>query len=115
MIYLLSISQLLLYFLALLYFISFTLIYTLIYFNKDITPLQILEINTNKNMRCLKITMINNNSLEGEYLFKGIYKTLMNSKEFLNFGNQKIIILSVVLIFLIIRFLNLFNKVSKVL
>lgn len=49
-------------------------------------------------MRCLKITMINNNLLEGEDLFKGIYKTLMNNKEFLKFGNQKIIILSVVLL-----------------
>jgi len=49
-------------------------------------------------MRCLKITMVNNNLLEGEELFKGIYTTLMNNKEFLNFGYQKIIILSVVLI-----------------
>ena len=63
--------------------------------NKD---LQILEINQDRNMRCLKITLVNNNLLEGEDLFKGIYKTLMNNKTFLNFGFQKIIILSVVLV-----------------
>jgi len=60
--------------------------------------LQILEIKTNKNMRCLNITMVNNNLLEGEELFKGIYTTLMSNKDFLNFGYQKIIILSVVLL-----------------
>jgi hypothetical protein len=42
--------------------------------------------------------MVNNSLLEGEDLFKGIYKTLMNNKDFLNFGFQKIIILSVVLL-----------------
>jgi hypothetical protein len=41
--------------------------------------------------------MVNNNNLEGENLFKGIYTTLMNNKTFLNFGFQKIIILTVVL------------------
>jgi hypothetical protein len=97
-IYLLDISQFLLYISALLYFISFTLIEILIFNNKPISTLQILEIKTNKNMRCLNITMVNNNLLEGQDLFKGIYTTLMNSKEFLNFGNQKIIILSVVLL-----------------
>jgi hypothetical protein len=63
----------------------------------DVT-LEILEINQNRNMRCLKVTMVNNNLLEGEELFKGIYKTLMENKDFLNFGFQKIIILSVVLV-----------------
>jgi hypothetical protein len=52
--------------------------------------LQILEINQDLNMRCLKVTMINNKSLEGEDLFKGIYKTLMKNRDFLNFGFQKI-------------------------
>jgi len=42
--------------------------------------------------------MVNNNLLEGEDLFKAIYTTLMNNKSFLNFGFQKIIILSVVLL-----------------
>lgn len=98
MIYLLNISQYFLYFLALLYFLSFNLIELLIYFNnKEVSQLQILEVNHNKNMRCLKITMVNNSLLEGEDLFKGIYKTLMNNKDFLNFGFQKIIILSCVL------------------
>ena len=59
--------------------------------------LQILEINHDKNMRCLKIIMVNNILLEGEALFHAIYNTLMNNKDFLNFGFQKIIILSVVL------------------
>ena len=49
-------------------------------------------------MRNISITMVNNNLLEGEDLFKGIYNTLITNKEFLNFGYQKIIILSVVLI-----------------
>src|SRR5258705_1539046 len=98
MIYLLNISQYLIYFLALLYFLSFNLIELLIYINKEVSQLQILEVNHNKNMRCLKITMVNNSLLEGEDLFKGIYNTLMNNKDFLNFGFQKIIILSVVLL-----------------
>jgi hypothetical protein len=59
--------------------------------------LQILEINQDRNMRCLRVTMVNNNLLEGEDLFKGIYKTLQNNKDYLNCGFQKIIILSVVL------------------
>jgi hypothetical protein len=65
---------------------------------KGSKQLEILEINQNRNMRCLKVTMVNNNLLEGEDLFKGIYKTLMENKDFLNFGFQKIIILSVVLV-----------------
>jgi len=96
-IYLLDISQLL-YFIGLIYFLSFSLIELLIYNNKEVKSLQILEVNTDSNMRCLKITMSNNNLLEGEELFKGIYTTLMNNKDFFNFGFQKIIILSVVLI-----------------
>lgn len=93
---LLEISQLL-YFLSLLYFISFLLIELLINLNKEESSLQILEVKTDKNMRCLKIIMANNKLLEGEELFKGIYTTIMKNKDFLNFGYQKIIILSVVL------------------
>src|SRR6267378_2024723 len=86
------------YLLVVLYFFNFTIIELLIFNNKETSMLQILEIKTNKNMRCLNITMVNNKLLEGEELFKGIYTTLMSNKEYLNFGYQKIIILSVVLI-----------------
>jgi hypothetical protein len=48
-------------------------------------------------MRYLKFVMVNNQNLEGEQLFRGIYSTLMLNKEFINFGFQKIIILSVIL------------------
>lgn len=48
---------------------------------KGSKQLEILEINQNRNMRCLKVTMVNNNLLEGEELFKGIYKTLMDNKD----------------------------------
>jgi hypothetical protein len=34
-------------------------------------------------MRCLKFSMINNNLLEGEELFKAIYETLMNNQDFI--------------------------------
>jgi hypothetical protein len=87
-----------LYILALLYFLSFSIIELLIFNNKEESSLQILEVKTDNNMRCLKVTMVNNSLLEGEELFKGIYTTLMNNKDFLNFGFQKIIILSVVLV-----------------
>jgi len=96
-----EVTQLILFYIILLYFISFTLIEFIIFYNKGAggpSSLQILEVNTDKNMRCLKITMSNNNLLEGEELFKGIYTTLMNNKDFFNFGFQKIIILSVVLV-----------------
>lgn len=69
----------------------------LIYSERGHNILQILEINKDRNMRCLKISMINNNLLDGETLFKGIYETIMNNLEFKEFGFQKIIILSVVL------------------
>jgi hypothetical protein len=55
------------------------LIEILIYNNQQPSTLDILEINHNRNMRCLKITMVNNNLLEGDDLFKGIYKTLMEN------------------------------------
>ena len=35
---------------------------------KGSKQLEILEINQNRNMRCLKVTMVNNNLLEGEDL-----------------------------------------------
>ena len=80
---------------------SFVIIELILMYNKKFSTgqgLQILEINHHKNMRCLKFVMINNNLLEGEQLFKGIYDTLINNKDFLNFGFKKIMILSVTLI-----------------
>ncbi len=87
----------LLYFLALLYFLSFTLIEILINQNKIPSLLQILRLHQDLNMRSLNIEMVNKNNLESKELFKGIYTTLMSNKEFINFGYQKIIILSVIL------------------
>jgi len=78
-------------------FISMSIIEMFIYNEKDTSTLQILEINQDKNMRCLKISMVNDNLLDGEDLFRGIYETIMNNSEFLTFGFQKIIILSVIL------------------
>jgi hypothetical protein len=77
--------------------LSMSLIEIFIYFEKDLSTLQILEINQDKNIRCLKISMVNNNLLDGEDLFRGIYQTIMNNSEFIAFGFQKIIILSVIL------------------
>jgi len=48
-------------------------------------------------MRCLSLTMINDNLLEGEELFKAIYNTITTNEEFIKFGYRKIIILSCVL------------------
>lgn len=59
--------------------------------------LQVLEINQDKNMRCMKIFMVNNNLLEDQNLFRGIYNTIMYLEEFKNFSYDKIIILSVIL------------------
>jgi|SRR5580692_1309675 len=77
--------------------ISLSLLQIFTFHEKLLTTLNILETNYDNNMRCLKISMINNNFLEGDTLFKGIYQTLMNDKDFIDFGFQKIIILSVVL------------------
>lgn len=77
--------------------ISLLLTYILSYQYRILKSLKILETNYDFNMRCLKLTMINNNSLSGEDLFKGIYQTLMSNKDFNNFGFHKIIILSVTL------------------
>jgi hypothetical protein len=72
--------------------------------HKDITnesettdKLQVLEINEDKNLRCLKISMINKDLLSDTELFKGIHNTIINLEEFINFSYNKIIILSVVL------------------
>lgn len=78
--------------------LSFLLIEILIFNKLENSDLKILEINQDRNMRCLKVTMLNNNLLEGDDLFKGIYNTFKNNNDFLNFGFQKIIILSVVLV-----------------
>lgn len=78
-------------------FVSYSIIEFLIYTERADNILQILEINQDKNMRCLKISMVNNNLLEGLDLFKGIYETIINNSEFKEFGFQKIIILSVIL------------------
>lgn len=90
----LELSNMIFYFIALLYFISFALLELLIFINKDINKLEILEIRYDKNIRSLSITMNNENLLAGEDLFKGIYNTVINNKEFKDFGHQKIIILS---------------------
>jgi len=69
-------------------------------FNPVLIPLRfmkVVEVNQDTNMRCLKFSLINNNLLEGEELFKAIYETLINNKDFIEFGFKKIIILSVTL------------------
>ena len=65
--------------------------------SETIDKLQVLEINEDKNLRCLKISMINKSLLSDTELFKGIHNTIMNLDEFINFSYNKIIILSVVL------------------
>jgi hypothetical protein len=97
----LEITQIILYFISVLYFISFTLLELFIYLNKDLThpnkdlsKLKILEIKSNSNLRSISIVMSNDNLLEGKELFKGIYNTIMGCEEFINFGYQKIVILS---------------------
>ena len=94
---LLDITLLLIYFIALLYFFSFTLIELLIYHNKDESTLKLLEVKTDNDLRCLTLTMENEYLLTGEELFNGIYNTIMSNEEFKSFGFQKIIILSCVL------------------
>lgn len=69
----------------------------IIIFNQRSYNLKVLDVNLDKNMRCLKISMINNNLLEDEKLFRGVYNTIMNLNEFKDFGYNKIIILSVIL------------------
>ena len=59
--------------------------------------MKLLNINQNKTLRYLKFSMVNSENLDGEDLFKAIYKTLFENTEFLEFGFNKIIILSVTL------------------
>jgi hypothetical protein len=59
--------------------------------------MKLLNINQNKNLRYLKFSMVNSENLDGEDLFRAIYKTLFENNEFLEFGFNKIIILSVTL------------------
>ena len=59
--------------------------------------IKLLNINENKNFRYIKFSMINSNNLEGEELFRGIYKLLFSNDQFIEFGFNKIIILSVTL------------------
>ena len=59
--------------------------------------LNVLSIHYNKDMRCLIITMSNDNLLEDEELFRSIYNTFTSIDEYKNFGNFKIAILSCVL------------------
>lgn len=60
--------------------------------------LQVLEVNEDINLRCLNINMVNKRLLADTDLFKGIYNTIMDLEEFINFSYNKIIILSVVLV-----------------
>jgi hypothetical protein len=85
--------------LLILFIISLSLTLTQVFSHQYeiLTSLNILETYYDNNMRCLKFTMSNNKYLEGENLFKGIYQTLMNNEEFINFGSNKVIILSVTL------------------
>jgi hypothetical protein len=82
-------------------FLSLSLIDLIIFtneFNILRQSLQILDTKYDKSIRCLSIIMDLNELLDdNEELFKGIYKTLINCEEFINFGNQKIIILSCIL------------------
>lgn len=59
--------------------------------------MKLININENKNFRYIKFSMVNSNNLEGEELFKAIYKTLFLNDQFIEFGFNKIIILSVTL------------------
>jgi hypothetical protein len=86
----LDITLLLVYFIALLYFLSFTLIELLIYHNKELSTLNLLEVKPNNNMRCLTLTMENETLLSGEELFKEIYNTIISNEEF-NFLNLAIV------------------------
>jgi hypothetical protein len=85
------------YICALLYFLSFTLLEILIMRNLEPLSLKLLEVKTNNNMRCLTLTMSNENLLDGKDLFQGIYNTIVNNEEFKAFGSRKIIILSCML------------------
>lgn len=82
-------------------FVSMCLIDLIISFNEfyySEIALKILEIKYSKSLRSLSIVMVNDELLDdNEDIFKGIYNTLQNCKEFKDFGSDKIIILSCVL------------------
>lgn len=75
--------------------LSFTLAFS--DFNNNPIIVKLLNINENKNFRYIKFSMVNSNNLEGEDLFRGIYKVLFLNDQFIEFGFNKIIILSVTL------------------
>lgn len=56
--------------------------------------LQLLSVDYSKSLRSLDFTMSNPELIEGKQLFRAIYNTLMFSEDFIEFGVNKIIILS---------------------
>jgi hypothetical protein len=64
---------------------------------KKIKPLKITEINFDSAGRFYSFTLFNKNLLEGKPLLAAIFKALLINKNFIAFGEYKIIILSVVL------------------
>lgn len=89
----------LLYLNILIIFISHIVIQILIIIVRYTTPqnLKVLKVSHSKTMRCLNITLLNPNLLEDKNLFRSIYQTIFTRDEFLNFGYNKIIILSCLL------------------
>ena len=75
--------------------LAFTLAFSEI--DESLRVMKLIETNHNKNLRCVKFSMVNSNNLEGEELFEAIYKTLFSNKDFIESGFKKIIILSVTL------------------
>ena len=76
--------------------LSLTIAFSDVNLNNPIV-MKLININQNKNLRYLKFSMVNNENLDGEDLFRAIYKTLFDNTEFIEFGFNKIIILSVTL------------------
>src|SRR5919206_890323 len=75
------------YILLVIYFIGHTIL--IIKFNQK---LNILEIQKDKNLRCLKFIMVNSYGLSGHSTFRALFNTLMNNQDFINFSFNKIII-----------------------
>nr|YP_010130196.1 DNA polymerase type B [Clavaria fumosa]QPZ51098.1 DNA polymerase type B [Clavaria fumosa] len=59
--------------------------------------LDISEIHYDKKMRCLKYVMHNNNLLDNHDVLKPIFYTLKNDERFINFGYNKIIIITAII------------------
>jgi hypothetical protein len=81
-------------------FLSMSLIDLIVHFHEfnSILSLKILETQYNKSMRCLSIVMENHELIDdNEELFQAIHNTIQECDEFINFGNEKIIILSCIL------------------